>query len=543
MSNGNLAVVLHAHLPFVRHPEHEVFLEEDWLFEAITETYVPLILAFQRLVRNRVTSCLTLSVSPTLAEMLADSLLQFRYLRYLESRIELSEQEVSRTRHSPDFHSLALMYRRNFWEAYTLFQSRYHGRLLDAFTELQQEGILELITCPGTHPFMPFISREEVRNAQLTMARGSHGQHFGKQPRGLWLAECGYEPGMDTLIKKAGFDYFILDAHGLLFGKPRPPHGVFAPVKTPAGILSFGRDMESSLQVWNSKVGYPGDFNYREFYRDLGFEAPYEYIRPFLHPDGVRRNVGIKYYRITGGNDLSQRSPYDPQKAAVRAFQHASHFITQRRQQFDYLSRTLKVKPLVVSPYDAELFGHWWHEGPVFLEQVLLQAGTRWPDIRLVSLSEAAEEFSNPFPMQPTGSSWGEEGYYRVWLNQNNRWIYKHQHWAERAMVELADLFEDSGGLVERGLNQAGRELLLAQSSDWAFHMTYGNSSGYAERRFTDHVARFQCLRKGLLHNQLNLDFLGDLEGKDNLFGNLNYRIFRSTSDKDNRRDAGKLPD
>src|SRR3990172_1467132 len=175
MSNGNLAVVLHAHLPFVRHPEHEVFLEEDWLFEAITETYVPLILAFQRLVRNRVTSCLTLSVSPTLAEMLADSLLQFRYLRYLESRIELSEQEVSRTRHSPDFHSLALMYRRNFWEAYTLFQSRYHGRLLDAFTELQQEGILELITCPGTHPFMPFISREEVRNAQLTMARGSHG--------------------------------------------------------------------------------------------------------------------------------------------------------------------------------------------------------------------------------------------------------------------------------------------------------------------------------------------------------------------------------
>ena len=541
MSRGYLALVLHAHLPFVRHPEHDPFLEEDWLFEAVTEAYIPLILSLQRLVRDGVQSRLTLSISPTLAEMLADPLLQSRTLRYLTTRMELSEQEVARTRHSPEFHALAILYRHNFREAHALFESRFHCRLLNAFAELQEQGILEIITCPGTHPFMPFISMEQVRNAQLEMARITYKRHFHEPLRGLWLAECGYEPGMDSLIKKAGFDYLILDAHGLLFGKPRPPQGVFAPVRTPADIISFGRDMESSLQVWNSKVGYPGDVNYREFYRDLGFDAPYEYIRPFLHPDGIRRNIGIKYHRISGGNDLSQRAPYDPQKALVRAHHHASHFIAQRRSQIDHLSQALKINPVVVSPFDAELFGHWWHEGPIFLEQVMQQASLQSSDIRLVSLSDVLTEFPNPFRMEPTGSSWGNEGYYSVWLNENNQWLYKHQHWAENAMVELADQFREPKGIIERGLNQAARELLLAQSSDWAFHMTERNSAGYAERRFTDHITHFQKLREGLLCNQLNAAYLDELEEKDNLFGELDYRIFRSSLSDEHPRNAEDL--
>jgi 1,4-alpha-glucan branching enzyme len=530
MSRGYLALVLHAHLPFVRHPEHDPFLEEDWFFEAVTETYIPLIQALQRLVQDGVQSRLTLSISPTLTEMLDDPLLQSRALRYLTRQMELSEREVVRTRNMPEFHSLAIKYRHDFCQALSLFESRYHCRLLNAFVELQQQGILEIITCPGTHPFMPFISVEQVRNAHLIMARALHEHHFHKQLRGLWLAECGYEPAMDSLIRKAGFEYIILDAHGLLFGKPRPPHGVFAPVKTPAGIISFGRDMESSRQVWNSKVGYPGDLHYREFYRDLGFEAPYEYIRPFLHPDGVRRNIGFKYYRITGGDDLNQRAAYDPQKAIVRAYQHAGHFITQRHQQINHLSQTLGIKPVIVSPYDAELFGHWWHEGPVFLEQVMRQASLQSSSIHLASLSEVLAEFPDPSIVEPTGSSWGDEGYYRVWLNENNQWIYRHQHWAEQTMVELADGFPDAKGLIERGLNQAARELLLAQSSDWAFHLTEQGSSCYAHRRFADHIKHFQNLRDGLLHNQLNPIYLSELEKKDNIFSALDYRIFKSSA-------------
>jgi 1,4-alpha-glucan branching enzyme len=166
------------------------------------------------------------------------------------------------------------------------------------------------------------------------------------------------------------------------------------------------------------------------------------------------------------------------------------------------------------------------------------QAAVPLSSIRLVSLSEALEEFPDPFGLEPTGSSWGDEGYYRVWLNENNQWLYKHQHWAEQAMVELADQFQEANGIFERGLNQAARELLLAQSSDWAFHMTNGNSACYAERRFANHMTHFRNLRDGLLRNQLNTEYLGELEEKDNLFRDLDYRIFRSSASKEHPGNA-----
>ena len=273
MEKGYLALILHAHLPFIRHPEHPSFLEEDWLFEAITESYIPLISALNRIVRDQVPCRLTLSISPTLAEMLSDALLQARYLRFLDQRIELAEKEVRRTQNSLCFRDLSRMYHRHFLQARKLFQERYRGNLLFAFKDLQESGVLEIITCCATHAFLPFVSREEARKAQVAIARETHERHFGRPPRGFWLAECGYEPKLEELFKQFGMAYFILDSHGLLFGTPRPQHGIFAPVKTPSGVMAFARDLESSWQVWNTHGGYPGDFYYREFYRDLGYDA------------------------------------------------------------------------------------------------------------------------------------------------------------------------------------------------------------------------------------------------------------------------------
>ena len=226
MSQGSLAIVLHAHLPFVRHPEHPTFLEEDWLFEAITECYLPLIAVLRRLAEDEVPCRLTLSISPPLAEMLDDTLLQTRYRRHLQSRMELADQEVERTRHDLALQPLAVMYRQLFGAADRLFE-HYRGNLLSAFRQLQDEGLIEIITCPATHAFLPFVSNEEARRAQLVIARETCEHHFGKTPRGLWLAECGYEPGLEPLIRETGFEYFVLDAHGLLFGNPRPPAGIY----------------------------------------------------------------------------------------------------------------------------------------------------------------------------------------------------------------------------------------------------------------------------------------------------------------------------
>jgi 1,4-alpha-glucan branching enzyme len=538
MEKGYLALILHAHLPFIRHPEHASFLEEDWLFEAITECYIPLISVLNRIVEDKVACRLTLSISPPLTEMLSDALLQARYQRYLHKRIELSEKEAQRTKNSPHFSLLAKMYLEHFTNASKLFQDSYRGNLLSAFRDLQDQRVLEITTCCATHAFMPFISREEVRRAQVSVSQGSYEKHFGQRARGFWLAECGYEPKLEYLLKEFGLEYFILDSHGLLFGNPRPRYGVFAPVVTPSGVLAFARDLESGWQVWNARGGYPGDFYYREFYRDLGYDADYDYIKPYLHKDGIRRNIGIKYYRITGGGDLGQRAPYDRQQALARVSEHATDFVRNRRRQIEGLYESFRRKAIVICPYDAELFGHWWFEGPQFLETVIRRAASEQSVFRLSTPSDFLET-NHPHPaQQPAASSWGTEGYNRVWLNQDNQWLYRHQHRAEDRMVELANRFPEAHGLLKRMLNQAGRELLLAQSSDWAFMISRQASASYAVKRFRNHVSRFTTLYEKILRQDFDRDWLQPVEEQDNIFNELDYRVFRSDGGPAVRRDA-----
>lgn len=311
MHKGYLCLVLHGHLPFVRHPEHEDFLEEDWLYEAITETYIPLILSFERLINDRVDFRLTMTLSPSLISMLIDPLLQERYLKHIERLIDLSRKEMERTRWQGQFKELSEMYFNEFSRARDTFL-RYNRNLVSAFKRFQDSGNLEIITCGATHGYLPLmdVCRESVR-AQVKVAASHYESVFGRAPRGIWLPECGYYPGQDEILKEAGIKYFFTDSHGILHGKPRPKYGVFAPVYCKGtGVACFSRDLESSKQVWSSIEGYPGDYNYREFYRDVGFDLEYDYIRPYIHPDGVRINTGIKYYRITGTGN--HKEPYNP---------------------------------------------------------------------------------------------------------------------------------------------------------------------------------------------------------------------------------------
>jgi len=528
MNQGFLAIVLHAHLPFVRHPECPSFLEEEWLFEAITESYLPLISVLSQIARDQVPCRLTLSISPTLAEMLHDPLLQSRYLDYLQLRIELAGREVSRTVYSPRFHALAKMYQGLYCHALQDFESVYCRNLLGTFQSLQEQGVVELVTCPATHPFIPFVSKAEVRKAQLAVALTTFRAHFGCRPRGVWLAECGFEPELDPLLHEAGLDYLVLDAHGVLLGTPTPKYGIYTPVLTPHGVIAFGRDMESSWQVWNLHGGYPGDVHYREFYRDLGYDADYNYIRPYLHQDGIRRNLGIKYYRITGKADLGRRDPYDQQAALAQAAEHASHFVACRQSQISTLSGKLNRPPLVVSPYDAELFGHWWFEGPQFLDALIRRVACTHCNFRLVTLGDCLDIFQQPSTSLPSASSWGADGYNRVWLNPDTQWLYRHQHWAEAQMVDLANRFPNLEGVPKRILNQAGRELLLAQSSDWAFGISRRTFPIYAIRRFREHISQFRSLVEQVRSQRIDLNYLHELETRDNLFPELDYRVFQT---------------
>ncbi|MBA2341505.1 MAG: DUF1957 domain-containing protein, partial [Pyrinomonadaceae bacterium] len=357
MPTGFFSLILHAHLPFVRHPEHPEFLEEDWLYEAITEVYLPLLYVFSNLARSGFSPRLAMNLSPPLCEMLADPLLQTRYTRHLENLLALAEKEVERTRReATEFHPAAVAYRESLNAAWTLWNERYNRNILRGFNDLQAAGVLEIITCGATHGFLPLISTPEARRAQVEVAVNNYRKHFARHPRGIWLPECAYEPGVETLLAEYGLEYFIADTHAILYGEPRPRYGVHAPIRCPNGVAVFARDMETSQQVWSSVVGYPGHADYREFYRDIGWDAPLEYLLPHLHADGERRHLGLKYHRVTGRDvPLADKQPYHPRLARERAATHAAHFVDERIKQCARQRAALDGRrPLISSPYDAE---------------------------------------------------------------------------------------------------------------------------------------------------------------------------------------------
>ncbi len=524
---GYLSLHLHAHLPFVRHPEHDEFLEEDWLYEAITETYLPLLKVFDRAADEGIPFRVSMTMSPPLVAMLRDDLLMQRYGRRLDRLCELAEREAHRTRGDPTFHPLALHYQREFGELRHLFHDRYRRDLVAAFGRLEAAGRLELATCGATHGFLPLMQAfPEAVRAQVSVAVAHHRRHFGRDPAGIWLPECGYFPGADRFLAEQNIRYFFVDTHGITDATPRPRYGVYAPLYTPTGPAAFGRDPESSMQVWSAEHGYPGDPDYREFYRDIGWDLDFEYVRDHVQPTGQRKNVGIKYFRITG--KTAHKQPYDPERARERAAQHAGNFLYNRERQIEHLSARMGgVRPIVVSPYDAELYGHWWYEGPLFIDFLIRKVAFDQRVFKLATPGDYLRENPEQQVATPPLCSWGAGGYAGVWLDGSNDWIYRHLHKAAERMIALARDVREPTPLERRALNQAARELLLAQSSDWAFIMKTGTMVEYAVRRTKEHLLRFTRLHDQVRAGQIDAGWLAHAEEKDNLFPEIDYGVYR----------------
>ncbi len=525
MPKGYLNLVLHAHLPYIRHPEHDYFLEENWFYEAVTESYIPLLDIFDGLINDNVEFRITLSLSPTLIEMFNDSLLRERCLRYINNLIELSEKERLRTKGDHSFEPLARMYNERFKKIKSLYEGSYKKDLTSAFRRLHDTGKVEIITCAATHAYLPILSiQPQAVRAQIKVAIANHTKNFGKAPSGIWLPECGYSPEMDGLLKEVDIRFFFIETHGILNGKPTPRYGIYKPVSCPSGVIAFGRDIESSKQVWSSVEGYPGDFVYRDFYRDIGFDLPLDYIKPYIHPDGIRTYTGIKYHRITGKTD--NKMPYVRELAMQKAAEHADKFIFNRKQHIEFLYDTSRFKPIITAPYDAELFGHWWFEGPEWLNFLLRKVQSNKEIFRTVTPTEYLSENLEHQCINPSMSSWGYRGYNEVWLNSSNSWVYRHLHKAAERMTELAKIFPRAEGLLRRALNQAAREVLLSQHSDWAFIIKTGAASEYAVRRINEHIERFNKLYTAAKSGIINEAWLSEIEERDRVFSEIDYRVY-----------------
>ncbi len=526
ISSGHLVIFLHAHLPYVRHPGEENVLAEDWLYEAITETYIPLLALAEGWLRDDVRARLTLSLSPPRLEMLRDELLIGRYVDRLHLLIELADSEVRRTSNDERFSGTAQMSHARLADTLERFETLYRRDLVAAFKAFQDIEVLEIVTSSATHAFLPCFDAS-YRRAQIRLGAQCYESHLGRRPAGMWLPECGFVPGIDRLLAEEGISYFIVDGHALELADPAPIFGTYAPIVCPSGVFAFARDPDSSEQVWSADCGYPGDPRYREFYRDVGHDLDDDSIAPFILPDGGRRNVGLKYYRVTGnGVALRDKQPYHHRFAMEAVSEHAAHFVHTLATRMERVRSVTSRPPVIVAPYDAELFGHWWFEGPEFLDLVVRKSVADQHEYRLSTPTDVMDGGLDFQVAMPAASSWGANGYSDTWCNDANDWIWPHLHHATSEMARIARQRARAEGQERRALNQLAREVALACSSDWPFMITMGTTTAYGKSRVQEHINRFNRLLDSIEREAVDEPWLRTIEARDNIFPDIDFRDF-----------------
>ncbi len=516
---GSLNLILQSHLPFVRHPEYSSFLEENWFFEAMDESYLPLLRAFDSLERDGVPFRMTISLSPTLLSMMSDEFLQERYVGHLKKMIALAKQELERVSDDEKFGPLAGMYHDLYTRNYEDFVKRYQHDVIGRFLKYEKSGHLELITTAATYAYLPLYESEPaVVKTQINAAVQLFESCFEHRPRGFWLPDMGYFPGLEKYLKNAGIAYFFTSAHGLLLGKDEASCGVFSSYKTPNGTYFFARDVDSGLVV----PSYAAAPVYREFYRDIGFDLPFDYVRDYMPDKKNRVFTGIKYYAVTGSED---KNVYNIDAAQKQVREHAADFIKTVNLRFEKLSHQMSKEPVITAPFDTELFGHGWFEGVQWIEEVFRQSQKNdifsWGvPTEYIARNRDAETVS------PIFSSWGNKGFSEVWFHEKNDWVHKPIFQSIEMMKDFVFRFPNEGALKERILNQALREVLLMQASDWPFILYNATDVAYAESRIKGHVENFNRIYDNLCSNEIDAEWLIALTQRNNIFPLLDYRTF-----------------
>ena len=496
-SCGSFALVLHSHIPYCRKSGVWPFGEE-WVFEAMAETYIPILDMLSAVIDSGLEPRVAVSLSPVLAEQLADCYMKSRFLEYVEMRKKAAVHDAERheAEHDDRLALLATEYVEYYEYVADRFSNHYNSDLLGAVAGLASRGVIELLATAATHAYLPLLPEERAR-VQMRLGCEACERHFGVKPRGAWLPECGYRPGViERVLTECDIDYFIVDTHAIAGGTVREAYGAEAKCSgaTPAGcglspsmatlrpytlsgsaVSVFARDEVTAAQVWSRETGYPGDGNYREFHRR----------------DSIS---GLQYWRVTSKLlDLGQKQLYDPVAADETAREHARHFVELVAARLARYRDACGEQGLIVAPYDMELFGHWWHEGTVWLRHVLslLTSDER------VTLATPGAHLATHRPSAEVSiaeCSWGHGGRHGTWANADTAWMWESLARAETLHRSLAAKRSTLRGTPLAMADQAGRELILLEASDWPFLVTTRQAKEYAEERFLRHLRDYEAL-------------------------------------------------
>ncbi|NPA94651.1 MAG: DUF1957 domain-containing protein [Thermodesulfobacteria bacterium] len=484
-SIGLLLIHLHAHLPYIRKRVsygesgfwQPMGYPPEWFHEAVKDTYIPLITIFEKLVAEGVDFRLSMDISPTLSNMMRCPFLQEEFLKYIDAHINLARAEVDRTRRQAmQYHDTAWMHLNRFLEIRDCFL-KYDGDLTKAFKKFQDMGYLEISTCGATHAFLPFFTPypESVRG-QIETAVKDYEDTFGTAPRGIWLPECAYVPGLERFVQDAGLRYFFTETHAVTLADCPVVFGTHAPVYLKGSdVAAFARDPETGKQVWSGEEGYPGDPDYLDFHFKGG---------------------PLRYNRITTRTN-DYKEPYVRQWALEKAARHAQHFMEARNFRFRYIKDWFWKKPLVVAMYDAELFGHHWFEGTDFLYFLLKKLYYNQNETELITPSAYLQRYPRNQEVFLNPSSWGDKGTFDKWMYGSVSWMYRHSHEAIRELVAMASHWKKEAvgdEIARRIVAQAGREVLQSMNSDIPFVISNGHFVDRMKEYFFEDLERFWIL-------------------------------------------------
>jgi 1,4-alpha-glucan branching enzyme len=540
---GAFALVLHSHLPHVLSHDR---LEEEWLLEAVVESYLPLLHLLQRLILQGISPKVTLGLTPVLLEQLADSRFADKLRAYVEYKAHAA-QEDHRAFQRREEHLLArladlwtVLYRR----VALFFTDELASDLIGAIRRLQKKGHVEVLASAATHAYLPLLGFDESVRAQIEIGTRSYQRHFGVRPQGFWLPECAYRPAsrwtpplegierlrpterraLDEILAATGIRYFFVDARQL-HGSP-PDYGRHSPTRVywvdgggpppSPPVAVFSRDFDTTSRVWQHDSGYPGDPWYLEFHKK-------------------QAGGGLRYWRITDRRaDLAHKQLYIPESAFAQVSTHARHFVEMLRRTLRAHWQRTREQGIIVAAFDTELFGHWWFEGPQWVYEVLRQLALDG-DVALTTCSEYLLHHPPQRTVRLAESSWGAGGDHRVWLQDHTRWLWRDLYHAECDLQNLGARLDGKklDRRLTRLLQQCGREMLLLQASDWPFMISTDSTPDHAERRFSLHYNNFQHLRM-LIERYLAGESLAEedwrrleeLERENALFPTLDPNVF-----------------
>ena len=530
MTLGYFGLILHGHIPWCK-KSGTWPAGEEWLMEAMNETYIPMLNILRELKDNGIKTAITINITPILAEQLADEYMKQRFTEYMENLISRAKNDIKRFDNHQERKAIAEYHLRNLNHILDTFYHNYYRDLLGSFKWLQDEGMIELITCGATHGFLPLFESDSGIFSQIQVAVDSHREHFRRDPKGMWLPECAYRPqeykngkfreSIDYWLNNSGIKYFFVDSHGILNAEIIEQKNVIGlntnyGYNLETGVSVFGRNKKTSRQVWDAEIGYPGNEHYREFHMK-------------------DHESGLYYWRITSkGLVKEEKELYKIDTAEEIVKSHANHFVLLVTEELKQFLDKYSKQGIIISPYDFELYGHWWMEGITWLKNIFTLIYEH-ENIDMITISDYISKFQDDFSVIRMGeSSWGEGGHFQVWKNRDHGWIWPYINGSIREFENVLELIHNPNSYELRILKQIARELVLMEGSDWPFLLYTKQAKEYANQRFHHHHQRFNRLiwaAKDLNDKRrLSLETLEEIESIDSCFQNININYFKKIS-------------